>query len=722
MSLWEAFYGRRLRLVASMMATTATASALAAADFGSSSVNYSPGYLLPVIATAPMGRLRWLIAMTTAMVAITFLGYFLPISAPTANAEAIDDSFRLVNRGLIAMVIIATACLLGYVYPQTAAGPSRGRTFPTIRPLPQIKNWFGNNAFTVVAVFCLVCELTITIVDCLAPATYNIALLHLFPVAVSALGGTRLLLWGTVLAALIGTRLGVEHGPDIESEVFQSPILLNRFMVRLTIIGVAILLEPWASRRKDDANGLDLDIPGPHLAWAAPSRQIATPSRQRNAPKVLYLDHAARLGGGEIALLNLLKVLDKQRFRPSVVLAEDGPLVDKLKGEGIPTEVIPLSRRVLDTRKDTLDGRALLRIGEIWTSVAYAGKLAMYIRRGRFSIIHTNSLKADVIGGLAARLSGCHVVWHVRDRIDPDYLPAPAVHTFRAVCCALADYVVTNSHACMGLLRPTFGDIFGERAARERMRVVHDGVPSEAFIPTNGHRTNRSPVVGLVGRISPFKGQEYFIEAAAIVRRQFPDVKFRIIGSALFGESDYEAGIRKQVVDLNLEGTVEFAGFRSDVQAAIAELDVVAHASVTGEPFGLVIAEGMAAGKPVVATGEGGVPEIIEDGVSGLLVPVRDSKALADAILRYLSDPQTASEIAARGRERIAKFFTIDNSARKAEAFYDYILARRRGARPAAAKSEIPSWSAFALHWGLLAGALCELMYSVFEIIRIQAT
>ncbi len=720
MSLWEAFYGRRLRLAASMMATTATASALAAADFGSSTVNYSPGYLLPVIATAPLGRLRWLVAMTTAMVIVTFLGYFLPISSSIVNAEAVDDSFRLVNRGLIALVIIATACLLGYVYPQTTARHSRGRTFPIIRPLPPIKNWFGNNAFVVVSAFCLICELAITIVDCLAPATYNIALLHLFPVAVSALGGTRLLLWGTVLAALVGTRLGVEHGPDIALEAFESSILLNRFMVRLTIIGVAILLEPWVSRRKDDERGLDLDIPGPHLAWAAPNRRVATHERQRNAPKVLYFDHAARLGGGEIALLNLLKVLDKQRFRPSVVLAENGPLVNMLKKEGIPTQVIPLSRRVLDTRKDTLDGRALLRIRDIWTSVTYACRLATYIRKGSFSIIHTNSLKADVIGGLAARLSGCNVVWHVRDRIDPDYLPAPAVHTFRAVCCALADYVVTNSHACMGLLRPTFGDIFGERAARERMRVVHDGVPSEAFIPTNGHRINRSPVVGLVGRISPFKGQEYFIEAAALVRQQFPDVKFRIIGSALFGESEYEASIRKQVVDLNLEGTVEFAGFRNDVQAAIAELDVVAHASVTGEPFGLVIAEGMAAGKPVVATGEGGVPEIIEDGISGLLVPVRNSKALADAIIRLLSDPEKASEIAARGRERIAKYFTIDNSARKAEAFYDYILDRRRGSRAEVAKSTY-SWSATTMSWGLLVAALCELAVSVFEIIRIQS-
>ena len=125
---------------------------------------------------------------------------------------------------------------------------------------------------------------------------------------------------------------------------------------------------------------------------------------------------------------------------------------------------------------------------------------------------------------------------------------------------------------------------------------------------------------------------------------------------------------------LGLDNVLQFTGFCSNVKQAISELDVVVHASTKGEPFGQVIVEGMAAGKPVVATNGGGVPEIVEDGLTGILVPMGDVSAMAEAICRICADPLAARIMGAKGKKRVAEHFTIEQTARKVESVYAYLL------------------------------------------------
>jgi glycosyltransferase involved in cell wall biosynthesis len=181
----------------------------------------------------------------------------------------------------------------------------------------------------------------------------------------------------------------------------------------------------------------------------------------------------------------------------------------------------------------------------------------------------------------------------------------------------------------------------------------------------------------LVGRISPWKGQDVFLRAAAIVRRQFPQARFQVIGSALFGEREYEQGLRAMAHSDGLESAVEFLGFRDDVPDLIARLDVLVHASTTGEPFGQVIIEGMAAAKPLVATRGGAVPEIVVDGTTGLLVPMNDAPKMAEAIATLLSDPDRARAMGLAGRERVAQRFTIARTAEGVQKVYDELLDGR---------------------------------------------
>jgi glycosyltransferase involved in cell wall biosynthesis len=128
--------------------------------------------------------------------------------------------------------------------------------------------------------------------------------------------------------------------------------------------------------------------------------------------------------------------------------------------------------------------------------------------------------------------------------------------------------------------------------------------------------------------------------------------------------------------ELNLNDTVDFAGFVENVPSRIAELDIVVPASTTGEPFGQVIIEGMAEQKPVVATNGGGVPEIVQDGITGLLVPMGDALRMAEAIDYLLTHPDEATEMGVRGRERVRTHFTIQKTARMVEAVYGEVFGR----------------------------------------------
>jgi glycosyltransferase involved in cell wall biosynthesis len=394
--------------------------------------------------------------------------------------------------------------------------------------------------------------------------------------------------------------------------------------------------------------------------------------------RVLYFDHTAMLGGGEIALLNLIRYLDRQRVTPIVVLCAEGPLADRLRNI-CEVHVLPLPERARNTRKDSLGWSSLLKLRDIATIVLCSIRLAGFVVKHDMSLIHTNSLKADIIGGLAGRLALRPVVWHVRDRIESDYLPESVVRAFRFLARLLPSYVVANSQAVLKTLHlkqsrsqtaiPSGIDL------ATRSRVVHDATVVDSERAEKTHHP--APVVALVGRICPWKGQHIFLRAAASVHRRFPRAQFKIVGAALFGEGHYEAEVRQLCTELGLDAAVEFTGFRSDIPRLIPQFDVVVHASTTGEPFGQVIIEGMAACKPVVATNGGGVPEIVVNNETGLLVAMGDADAMAEAICTLLSDPGMARRMGLQGFMRVKEFFTIEHTVQKVYAVYHQLLETR---------------------------------------------
>jgi glycosyltransferase involved in cell wall biosynthesis len=381
---------------------------------------------------------------------------------------------------------------------------------------------------------------------------------------------------------------------------------------------------------------------------------------------VVYVDHCARISGGEIALARVLPAL-LERVDPLVILGEDGQLVRVLERLGVPVEVLPLNPRVAGMRKDTVatdsfDRRALSG------AAAYAMKLARRLRQVRADLVHTNSLKAALYGGAAGRLSRVPVVWHMRDRIADDYLPRRAVSLVRFASRVLPSAVIANSQTTLATLPHVAPDV-------RTNAVVSDAVER---IAAPHARISDGPLrFGVVGRLAPWKGQHIFIEAFA---RAFPNGtgEARIIGAALFGEEEYDDELHQLVERLGINDSVEFRGFCDDVPAELAQLDVLVHCSVTPEPFGLVVIEGMAAGLPVVAAAAGGPAEVITDGVDALLVAPNNVDALAQALTRIGADRALRASLAAAGRET-ARRYTPENSAAGVLAVYDALMSGGAG-------------------------------------------
>ncbi len=375
--------------------------------------------------------------------------------------------------------------------------------------------------------------------------------------------------------------------------------------------------------------------------------------------RVVFLDHVARLSGGEIAILRLLPHL--QGVNAHVILAEQGLLAERLTQAGISVEVLPLSASTRDLRRDAV------RIGRGLPSAAlqtlgYAARLAVRLRRLRPDIVHTNSLKSGIYGGLAARAAGVPLLWHLRDRLAPDYLPAPAVRMMRFAVAGLADGVVANSVSTLETL-PT--------RARERGLVIPDSVEASPRPPA---RNPDAVTFGMLGRIAPWKGQDLFLRAFAAA---FPGGRERavLVGEPLFGEHGYERDLHSLARELGIEERVEFRGFREDVWSELASFDVLVHASVIPEPFGQVVVEGMAAGLAVVAAHEGGPADVIDDGRTGRLFRSRDQVSLAAAMRALRDEPELRRRLGEAARGTAGEYHPGVLGARLERA-YEELLAR----------------------------------------------
>ncbi|WP_237496673.1 glycosyltransferase family 4 protein [Modestobacter sp. L9-4] len=389
----------------------------------------------------------------------------------------------------------------------------------------------------------------------------------------------------------------------------------------------------------------------------------------------MYVGHTAKLSGGEIALLRLLPALLGD-VRPLVVLAEDGPLVSRLRELHIDVVVLPMPGQTRELRKERL-ANPLVALSRVRGILRYSLSLRKLILERRVDIVHTNTLKAGFYGCLAARLAHVPSVWHLRDRLAPDYLPRFAILATRLAISVLPAKVICNSQATLKTLSHPRLSRLRRRSAVVLASPMPDVLDSGlANVPKARDVASSEYTIGILGRISPWKGQHVVIRAFS--QADLPvTARLRILGSVMFAEDAYEASLHAEVAVQGLEDRVEFVGFVDNVFEALATLDVLVHASVVPEPFGQVIVEGLAAGLPVIATRGGGPSEILTDGVDGLLYDAGDVEQLAGLIGRLYTDSSLVQRLQTNGRAR-ARDFSPEVIGPSVISLYREMLSSRR--------------------------------------------
>jgi glycosyltransferase involved in cell wall biosynthesis len=309
-------------------------------------------------------------------------------------------------------------------------------------------------------------------------------------------------------------------------------------------------------------------------------------------------------------------------------------------------------------------------------AIAQQARFARDIRRSRTQIVHAYSFYGNVFAIPPARIAATPVVIaSIRDR--GAYL-TPAQQAAQRHVCRLADCVLVNADAVRHWL-------VAQGYNPGKIVVIRNGVDLRHFDhPADISRIRRelgvpagAPIVAVASRLNRLKGIEHFLEAAAIVGRRLPDVRFLVIGEPGPTDRAYLDVLTRLSERLGIRDRVVFTGLRSDVPCLLACAAVSVMPSLN-EALPNVLLESMAAAAPVVATRVGGTPEAIQDGVTGLLVPPGDSPAMAGAIHRVLADPELATRLGQGGRQLVRRRFSMDTMVQATERLYHSLLEKRR--------------------------------------------
>jgi len=387
--------------------------------------------------------------------------------------------------------------------------------------------------------------------------------------------------------------------------------------------------------------------------------------------RVLIVDQAPNLGGTLFGMYELVRMLDRDRYEPVIAFCEPHPMESRFRDLG--AEVVhliqgpPPPRRTMkprDDRASLIDGMATLTRYEI----ACARGVARIIRSQGIDLVHHNNhLPRDRSCVIATALLRTPQICHIHNlrRLAPEVRFAAR----------FVDRFVYMSKA----IERVYLDC---GIAPSRGTVIYDGI--DVPPPVDDMEALRAElridasdfVIANIGRIDTWKGHDVFVRAVASLVPRIPRIKGIIAGevSDIARRAGFDVDLHQLVEELGIGSHVVFAGFRTDVPRLMAAADVVVHSATEPEPFGRVIAEGMIAGRPVIATNAGGVPEIIDDRESGLLVPCGDVTAMADA-MAYLHDhPTEARSLAEEGRRRAIERFAPARFASEMMAVYDGVL------------------------------------------------
>lgn len=384
--------------------------------------------------------------------------------------------------------------------------------------------------------------------------------------------------------------------------------------------------------------------------------------RELSKGTILFVDHAAALGGAERSLLMLLARLDQYGWQPHLACTE-GELAAAAAAMGIPHQSMAMPRL----------RRSARFVWDLWNG---AKMLAAVANRLKVKALYANTVRAAVYTSLASRISRRPFIWHMRDFWLSEDRPARVWldSVGKRLLLAASTLVIANSRAVAANLPRS-----------SRVSVVMNGIDLKEFQDATLGESFRAEhaipknalLVSTVGRLRPWKGQDRFLRVASQIHTSQPDAYFVVAGGSPFSvDDDFPSMLKRLAADLDLQDRVRFTGQLENVRAVLAATDVFVHAG-DPEPFGLVNVEAMAMGLPVVAFAHGALPEIVVDGVTGILTPEVDESAMARAVLRLIDNPELRLRMGQTAKQHAVERFSIERTTRE----IDQLLQRYLGDR-----------------------------------------
>jgi len=386
--------------------------------------------------------------------------------------------------------------------------------------------------------------------------------------------------------------------------------------------------------------------------------------------KILFYNHTGTASGAERVLLMILKELNHQAFNPVVLCPPEGRLPEMVNEVGV---------RIIHI--NSLKARFTWRVDHL---VRYLASFMGVIQAARSIIlseapdlVHANSIRAGLVMSIATAGLKVPVIWHA-----VDVLPRHPL----SVGVRLVGYASKRNHilAVAGAVATRFRGVLARGAGwRSRIKVIYNPVNAERFQPNSTSRreirrllgiSEKTQAIGIVAHLTPHKGQLELIQTFADLAPGAPDAILFVIGDALFNSgTDYRNSLTRAASLPAIAGRVRFLGARNDIPNLMRGLDLLVVNSLT-EAFPLTVLEGMASGTPIIATAVGGTPEMIRHKENGWLIPARDRRSLAEALLTLLGDEPLRKNLASKARRDAVARFSMEGFSAEIHSLYRGIL------------------------------------------------
>jgi len=390
---------------------------------------------------------------------------------------------------------------------------------------------------------------------------------------------------------------------------------------------------------------------------------------KKNAVKNILYVHANNkdIGGADYCLFKLAAQLDKEKFNPVVCLSMKTDILKLYKKAGIKVYIIKMER-IKKSKSPFYLAKLLMKF------IPAVFEIRKIIKKENIHLVHGNDL-LDIYGPVAGQFAGIPTVQHCRMILTSSVLKK-----------ALSGIVRIINNTVISISEGVASEMFSnkQKQIHPKIAICHDWFDFESIghgrkninIRAEYHIPEDAPLIGVVGRLEPWKGQDLFLKAASTIIKSYPDARFMVVGGSVAGRGRerYIDELTEIIRKSGIENNVIFTGHRSDIHDIMMSLDIFVLSSATPEPLGQVVMEAGGCAKPVVASNAGGPPEIIVNGTTGILYPIGDYTKIAGAVIQILSDPQAARQMGIKAKKRIDQFFNKQFLCNKIEHVYTKIL------------------------------------------------